>query len=184
MHRISFLQLLWHYNSYTQRTKFLQSSTAVQDSLHKTYQSLLKVWVKSCLKDLAFCKWARLVNNIMELERTFVSGVKVSYCLIYFWVRKIGFAFAKTFNFIWEATFKTHHLATCSAIPLTLFPHPLLVAWCVPYPLGQLISWMHGCSRRSSEPANKSCRTTLDPIRDIFVLWFAFCRKHYVLLKG
>lgn len=93
-------------------------------------------------------------------------------CLV-FWVvfffffylreRKIAFAFAKTFNFIWEATFKTHHLATCSGVPLTLFPHPLLVAWCVPYPLSQLISWMHGCSRRSSEPANKSCRTNSRP---------------------
>lgn len=186
MCRIGFLQLLWNYNSYPQRTKIsaVLNCVFIQDSLHNTYQSLPKVQVKSCLKDLVLYKRACLVKNIMESERTFISEVNVSDCLIYFWVRKTDFAFAKTFNFIWEATFKTHHLATCSIIPLALFPHPLLVAWCVLYPLGQLISWMHGCSRLSSEPANKSCRTTPGPIRDIFVLWFAFCRKHYVLLKA
>lgn len=133
---------------------------------------------------LALSTWACLVKNTMESEE---HSFQKWMCLIVWFIflsEKTDLAFAKPFNFIWEATFKTHHLATCSAVPLALFPHPLLVAWCVLYPLGQLISWMHGCSRLSSEPANKSYRTTPGPIRDIFVLWFVFCRKHSLPLKA
>lgn len=55
MCRIGFLQLLWNYNSYPQRTKIsaVLNCVFIQDSLHNTYQSLPKVQVKSRLKDLA-----------------------------------------------------------------------------------------------------------------------------------
>lgn len=186
MHRVGFLQLHSNYDSYPQRTKIsaVLNCVFIQDSLHNTYENLWKVQAKSCLKDWLSLSELVLLRTQWSQKNIHFRSECVLLSDLFFWVRKTDLAFAKPFNFIWEATFKTHHLATCSAVPLALFPHPLLVAWCVLYPLGQLISWMHGCSRLSSEPANKSYRTTPGPIRDIFVLWFVFCRKHSLPLKA
>lgn len=109
----------------------------------------------------------------------------MSHYLIYIWNRlKKVIHLQNLFHFICETTSKSQHLAVLSAILLAHLLHPSLVAWSVLYPLGQLISWTHGCSCLSSQPTNQSHRTTLDPIREIFVLWFVHCRKHYTPLKA
>lgn len=98
MYRIGFSQLCWNFNSYTQRTRIsaVLNCVFIQDSLHNTYQSLLKVLVKSCLKDLALYKQAHLFKSIMESERIFISEMNVSYCLIYFLSERNRFHFCKT----------------------------------------------------------------------------------------